>query len=153
MHYPKKYPWPTKLSLPKEMLLFNRDQGFSLRKANLIDFWLVKVAAVKTEGTSNGSVGRIAADNNGTWENVLNNTSLLLIWMYCLMAVDFLELKVYDIAVRRILLSVALFEFTELTPARKSSLVCSSFCMPYSLEGLEPHLYLFLPAPTFPSPV
>lgn len=153
MRRPKKYPRPTKPSLPEEMLLFNGDQGLSWGKANLIDFWLVGVAAVETEDTSDGRVGWIAADNNGTWENALNNTALLLIRMYCLMAVDLPELEVCDIAVRRILRSVATFEFTELTPARKSSLVCNSLYMPYSLEGLEPHSYSSVPTPTFPSPV
>ena len=71
---------------------------------------------MEIEGNSNGCVGWITADNNGIWENVLNNTALLLICMYCLMAVDLFELEVCDITVRKILRSVTTFKFTELTP-------------------------------------
>lgn len=69
------------------------------------------------------------------------------------MAIDFPKLKVYDIGVQQIFCLVAIFKITELTPAQKSSLVCSLFCIPYSLEGLEPYLYLSIPAPTFLSPI
>lgn len=62
----------------------------------------------------NSRIGWIAIDNNGTWENALNNTTLLLISMYYLMAVDLPELEVCDIAVQKILLLVATFKFTEL---------------------------------------
>lgn len=57
MRCPNKYSWLPKPSLPKEMLLFNRNQGFFLKKANLINFWLMRVAVVKTEGTNNSHVG------------------------------------------------------------------------------------------------
>ena len=111
------------------------------------------IAAVETKGTSNGCIDWIAADNNWIWENVLNNTAFLLIGMNCLMQFDFLELELCDIAVWKILRSVATFEFIELTPVQKSSLVCSSLCMFNFLEELKPHLYLFVPASTFQSPV
>ena len=108
---------------------------------------------METEGTSNGYVGWIAADNNGTWENIPNNTALFLICMYCIMAVNLPKLEVCDIAVQITLRSVATFEFTELTPAQKSFLVSNLLCIPYSLEGLETHLYLFVCASNFLSPV
>ena len=81
------------------MLLFNGDQGLSWGKTNLINFWLVGVAAGEKEGTSNSCVGWLATDNNWTWENILNNTAFFLIYMYYLIAVDLPELELCDIAV------------------------------------------------------
>ena len=67
------------------------------------------------------------------------------------MAVDFLKLEVYDIAVQKILPSVATFKFIELIPVQKSSLVYNLFYIPYFLEKMKSHLYSSVFASTFPS--
>lgn len=53
-----------------------------------------------------------------------------MIPIYNLVAVDLPEQEVCDIALRRILRSVATFEVTDLTLTIKSTLVCNSFSMP-----------------------
>lgn len=64
-----------------------------------------------------------------------------MIRMYCVVAIDLPEQKVYDIALQSILYSFATFEFANFTPTWKVSLSCNASCMFYILDGLEFHQY------------
>lgn len=153
MRRPKRYPRPVKPLQPEDMLNFGGLQGLTWGKPNLIDFWLVGIASVETEGTSDGKVGWIQDDKDGVWEQALNQAALSMIRMYCLVAVDLPDQEVCDIALRSLLRSVTTFKFSDFTPTRKAVLLCNSLCMPHSIKGLEPHQYESVPTATFPSPL
>lgn len=80
---PRKYSRPYKLSSQEKMIEFEGRKGLTWRKANLIDFWMVGGPEVETEPTSNGQVGWIKSNEDGSWEKALNSAALLLIRMYC----------------------------------------------------------------------
>lgn len=62
MHRSQKYLQSFKPSSPEEMLEFNNSKSLTWGKANLINFWIIRVVVVETETTNNKGVGRIKSD-------------------------------------------------------------------------------------------
>lgn len=83
-----------------------------------------------------------------------HQAALLLIRMYCFVAVDLSKQTACNIAIFNFLRSVAPFEFDSITPSLKAALACNTFSMPHSLDGREPFQYASAPGPPaiFPRP-
>ncbi len=121
------------------MLEFMGLKGLDWGKSNIINFWLVGISAVETETTFDGRVGWIKGDSDGSWEQALNQTALLLIRMYCIVLVDLPQGVVCNIALCSLLRSIATFEFGSIRITQKAILACTSYMLPHSMEGLEAH--------------
>lgn len=81
--------------------------------------------------------------------------TLLLIWIYCIMAVNFVNKEVYNIALHSFFHSVPTLEVDSITNSRKVTLAYNSLYMPHSLDRLKPYQYAPVSSPglatTFPS--
>lgn len=122
------------------MLYFNDKKGISFSRANVIDFFMVGLAAVETKDSKDEcSIGWIKDDEDDTWYNALRTVALSLILKYCMMQMNTPKGDVYELAVHMMIRSVVTFDVKDgFTQDLKLRLVCKKSETPLILDGLLP---------------
>lgn len=139
------------------MLYFNDKEGITFSRANVIDFFMVGLAAVETNDSEDEScVGWIKDDKDDTWYSALRSVGLALILKYCMMQMNMPNGDVYELAVQMMIRSIVTFDVTDgFTQDLKLRLVCKKSDTPLSLDGLLPLMFSAdgpNETPTMPSP-
>lgn len=125
------------------MLSLHDKEGLTFSRANVIDFFMVGLAAVETNYSDDESfVGWIKDDEDDTWYSALRSAGLVLILKYCMMQMNMPKGDIYELAVHMMIRSIVTFDVKDgFTPALKSRLVCKKTESPLSLDGLLPVMF------------
>lgn len=126
------------------MLYFNEKEGITFSRANVIDFFMVGLAAVETNDSGDGCcVGWIKSDEDDTWYSALRSVGLALILKYCMMQMNTPKGDVYELAVHMMIRSIVTFDVKDgFAQDLKLRLVCKKSETPLSLDGLMPLMFL-----------
>lgn len=108
------------------MLYFNDKEGITFSRANVIDCFMVGLAAVETNYSEDESfVGWIKDNEDDIWYSSLRSVGLALILKYCMMQMNTSKGDVYELAVHMMIRSIVTFEVKDgFTQELKSRLVC-----------------------------
>lgn len=125
------------------MLYFNDKEGITFSRANVIDFFMVGMAAVETtDSEDERCVGWIKGDEDGTWYSALRSVGLALILKYCMMQMNTPKGDVYELAVHMMIRSIVTFDVKDgFTQDLKLRLVCRKSETPLSIDGLLPLMF------------
>lgn len=125
------------------MLYFNDKEGITFSRANVIDFFMVGLAAVETNDSEDECcVGWIKDDEDDTWYSALRSVGLALILKYCMMQMNTPKGDVYELAVHMMIRSIVTFDVKDgFTQNLKLRLVCKKSETPLSLDGLLPLMF------------
>lgn len=125
------------------MLYFNDKEGITFSRANVIDFFMMGLAAVETiDSEDEGFVGWIKDDEDDTWYSALRSVGLALILKYCMMQMNTPKGDVYELAVHTMIRSIVTFDVKDgFTQDLKSRLVCKKSESPLNLDGLLPMVF------------
>lgn len=125
------------------MLYFNGKDGITFSRANVIDFFMVGLAAVETEETEDEClVGWIKDDEDDIWYNALRSVGLALILKYCMMQMKTPKGDVYDLAIHMMIRSIVTFDVKDgFTQDLKLRLVCKKSESPLNLNELLPLMF------------
>lgn len=140
------------------MIYFNRNEGLSFSRENVIDFFMVGLAAVETENSEDDCfVGWIRDDKDDAWYNALRTVALSLVLKFCMMQMNTPKEEFYELAVKMMMRSVLTFDAVKEGFAHKLKLrlVCKKANTPLNLNGLMPSTFSvdrLDKVPTVPSP-
>lgn len=140
------------------MIYFNKTEGLSFSRENVIDFFMVGLAAVETENSEDDCfVGWIRDDKDDAWYNALRTVALSLVLKFCMMQMNTPKGEVYELAVKMMMRSVLTFDAVKEGFAHKLKLrlVCKKANTPLNLNGLMPSTFSvdrLNKVPTVPSP-
>lgn len=140
------------------MIYFNKNEGLSFSRENVIDFFMVGLAAVETENSEDDCfVGWIRDDKDDAWYNALRTVALSLVLKFCMMQMNTPKGEVYELAVKIMMRSVLTFDAVKEGFAHKLKLrlVCKKANTPLNLSGLMPSTFSvdrLNKVPTVPSP-
>lgn len=140
------------------MIYFNKNEGLSFSRENVIDFFMVGLAAVETDNSEDDCfVGWIRDDKDDAWYNALRTVALSLVLKFCMMQMNTPKGEVYELAVKIMMRSVLTFDAVKEGFAHKLKLrlVCKKANTPLNLNGLMPSTFSvdrLNKVPTVPSP-
>ncbi len=118
--------------------------GLRFECGNVIDFWIVGLAAVETEETpAENIVDWLKNDSDDGWYKHLQTTALMLILKYTMLAMGMPAGDVYELTVTAMMRSVLTFKIEDMkSEGKKYELVCRPGQKPLSLEDLVPYVYI-----------
>lgn len=87
----------------EHVIYFNRLKEISWSKANVADFWAVRLASVQIKHTSIRHLRWIVRDNNNIYYNALDYATLSLVCQYVVMAVNMLEEEIFCVRIKDLL--------------------------------------------------
>ncbi len=111
---------------------------------NVIDFWMVGLAAVETEETpAENIVGWLKNNINDGWYKHLRTTALMLILKYIMLVMGILAGNVYQVTVTAMMCSILTFKIEDMkSEDKKYELVGCPDRKPLSLEDLVLYVYI-----------
>ena len=118
--------------------------GLNFDKANIVDFWIIELAAVKTKITPSSKLGWITDNDGNLWLHALKGVALNLICWYAIMTVGAPEKKVFHMVIREAIRDYQSFPLADLTLQRKETLVISlsiyNDLHKFNFDHIEPYL-------------
>lgn len=122
------------------MFYFNEKEGLSFSRANIIDFFMIGLAAVETKNLEDDCfVDWIRDDGDNVWYNALRTVALSLVLKFCMMQMNTPKGEVYKLAVKMMMRSEVTFDIKEgFVHDLKLRLVCKKANTPLNLDGLMP---------------
>lgn len=125
------------------MIYFNKKEGLSFSRENVIDFFMVGLAAVETKDSEDDCfVDWILDDKDDVWYNALRTVALSLVLKFCMMQMNTPKGEVYELAVKMMMRSVVTFDVKEgFAHNLKLRLVCKKANTPLNLNGLMPSTF------------
>lgn len=112
--------------------------GLRFERANVIDFWMVRFAAIETEKTpAKNMVGWLKTDEDDGWYTHLHTSALMLILKYTMLSMGPPEGDIYDLTVAAMMRSVLKFSPQDIeNSSKKYELMCCPGQNPLFLEDL-----------------
>lgn len=126
------------------MLLTGKLAGLHFKYANVIDFWMVKLAAMETEETlAENIIDWLKNDIDDDWYKHLQTTALMLILKYTILAIGMPAGDIYKLTITTMICSVLIFKIEDMeSESKKYELVCRPGRKLLLLEDLVPYVYI-----------
>lgn len=118
--------------------------GLRFERRNIIDFWIVGLAAVETEETpAKNIVDWLKNDSDDGWYKHLRTTALMLILKYTILVMGIPAGNFYELTVMAMMHFVVTFKIEDMeSKGKKYKLVYCPGQKPLLLEDLVPYVYI-----------